>query len=93
LYTSFLHFFVVGFSLTLLLSAFFPFLLFFILVPLLLFFFDALFSLKQLKPAFLAVPAAFIQLFGYGLGFLSAFVKRRLFKRKEYTAFEKNFYE
>ncbi|MDK2843106.1 MAG: hypothetical protein PWQ17_2613 [Anaerophaga sp.] len=85
--------FVVGFSLSLLLSVFFPFFLFVILVPLFVFFFDALFSLKHLKAAFLAVPAAFIQLFGYGLGFLNAFIKRRLFKRKEYTAFERNFYE
>jgi GT2 family glycosyltransferase len=85
--------FVVGCLLALLLSVFFPFLLLVILIPLFVFFFDALFSLKQLKPAFLAVPAAFIQLFGYGLGFLNAFIRRKLFRRKEYTAFEKDFYE
>jgi len=42
--------------------------------------------------AFLSIPAAWVQLFGYGLGFLSAVWKRLILNRKEYQAFEKNFY-
>lgn len=42
--------------------------------------------------AFLSIPAAWVQLFGYGIGFLSAVWKRLILNRKEFRAFEKNFY-
>lgn len=58
-----------------------------------LLFFDALFRCKSMKVAALAVVAAFVQLFGYGLGFLQAFVRRVLCKRDEYASFQKNFYK
>jgi hypothetical protein len=41
----------------------------------------------------LSVPAAFVQLMGYGLGFIYAWYKRILLKQDEFTAFEKNFYK
>ncbi len=44
------------------------------------------------KVALLSIPAAWVQLFGYGIGFLSAVWKRLILKRKEFKAFEKNFY-
>ena len=41
----------------------------------------------------LSVPAAFVQLMGYGLGFIKAWWKRCILKKDEFTAFEKNFYK
>ena len=41
----------------------------------------------------LSVPAAFVQLMGYGLGFIKAWWKRCILKEDEFTAFEKNFYK
>ncbi|MBQ9201246.1 MAG: glycosyltransferase [Bacteroidales bacterium] len=40
----------------------------------------------------LSVPAAFVQLVGYGLGFLTAWIRRYILKKDEFAAFEKNFY-
>ncbi|MBN1251968.1 MAG: glycosyltransferase [Bacteroidales bacterium] len=48
---------------------------------------------KSAKVAFLSIPAAFIQLFGYGSGFLSAVWKRLILSRKEFHAFRNNFYK
>ncbi len=67
------------------------------LFPLALFctiiFVDSLRENKNLKVALLSVPASFIQLTGYGTGFIQAFWKRILFKSGEFKAFEKNFYK
>ncbi|MDX9854486.1 MAG: glycosyltransferase [Tenuifilaceae bacterium] len=67
------------------------------LLPLVLFctiiFVDSLRENKNLKVALLSVPASFIQLTGYGTGFIQAFWKRILFKSGEFKAFEKNFYK
>ena len=41
----------------------------------------------------LSVPASFIQLIGYGTGFLRAWWKRCLLGKDEFSAFEKNFYK
>ncbi len=40
-----------------------------------------------------SVIASYVQLFGYGLGFLHSFVKQVVLKQKEFTRFEENFYE
>ena len=56
-------------------------------------FVHALFSTKELKTSFQAVVASFIQLFGYGLGFLKAFILRKILKRGESFSFKKNFYK
>lgn len=48
---------------------------------------------KSLKIGFLSVGAAFIQLFGYGCGFLSAWWKRCVMGRDEFHAFDKTFYK
>jgi glycosyltransferase involved in cell wall biosynthesis len=42
--------------------------------------------------AALSIPAVWVQLFGYGIGFIEAFFKRVLLKGKEFRAFERNFY-
>ena len=48
---------------------------------------------KSLKVGLLSVPAAFVQLMGYGLGFIESWWKRCVLKQDEFTAFEKNFYK
>ncbi|MCD8202871.1 MAG: glycosyl transferase family 2, partial [Prevotella sp.] len=48
---------------------------------------------KSIKVAVLSVPAAFIQLFGYGCGFLAAWWKRCVGRQKEFEAFKETFYE
>ena len=47
---------------------------------------------KSLKVGLLSVPAAFVQLMGYGFGFLESWWKRCVLRQDEFTAFEKNFY-
>ena len=48
---------------------------------------------KSLKIGFLSVVASFIQLLGYGTGFLIAWWKRCVCGKNEFAAFEKNFYQ
>ena len=67
------------------------------LLPLALYFLlvliDAARQNKSLKIGLLAVVASFIQLTGYGLGFLSAVWNRIILKKEEFSAFEKTFYK
>lgn len=53
-----------------------------LLVYVLLLFFDALLKNKRFPVAFLSVIASFVQLTGYGSGFLMAIGEKLLFKRK-----------
>ena len=48
---------------------------------------------KSLKIGLLSVAASFIQLTGYGTGFLRAWWKRCVCGKSEFAAFEKNFYK
>ena len=48
---------------------------------------------KSLWVGLLSIPAAFVQLMGYGLGFIESWWKRCVLKQDEFTAFEKNFYK
>ena len=48
---------------------------------------------KSLKIGIISVAAAFIQLTGYGTGFLRAWWKRCVLRKDEFSAFEKNFYK
>ena len=48
---------------------------------------------KSVYVGLLSVPAAFVQLMGYGLGFIKAWWKRCVLGQDEFTAFEKNFYK
>ncbi len=67
------------------------------LVPLLLYALlicsGATYQEKSLKVGLLAVPAAFVQLGGYGLGFLWAWWQRCVLGKGEFGAFKKNFYK
>lgn len=56
-------------------------------------FFDASHKYKSLKVGFLSVCAAFIQLLGYGLGFITAWYKKILKGEDDFKAFEKNYYK
>ena len=48
---------------------------------------------KNLWVGILSIPAAFVQLMGYGFGFIESWWKRSVLKKDEFTAFEKNFYK
>ena len=67
------------------------------LLPLLLYsliiFIDSSIRNKSLWVGLLSIPAAFVQLIGYGFGFLKAWWKRIVLRQDEFTAFEKNFYK
>jgi glycosyltransferase involved in cell wall biosynthesis len=67
------------------------------LAPLMLYvlaiFIESLVQKNSIKVAFLSVPASFVQLFGYGTGFLRSFWNRIILKKDEFQAFERNFYK
>ncbi len=48
---------------------------------------------KSVKVGILSIPASFVQLMGYGMGFISAWWKRCVKGENEFSAFEKNFYK
>ena len=67
------------------------------LLPLLFYslviFIDSSVRNRSLWVGLLSIPAAFVQLMGYGLGFIESWWKRCVLKQDEFTAFEKNFYK
>ena len=54
---------------------------------------DSTLQNKSIKIGFLSIHAAFVQLMGYGFGFLEAWWKRCVKGKDEFAAFEKNFYK
>ena len=54
---------------------------------------DSSFKNKNAWVGMLSIPAAFVQLMGYGFGFIESWWKRCVLKKDEFTAFEKNFYK
>ena len=69
-------------------SAIIPVLLYSLLILL-----DSTIQNKSIKIGFLSIRAAFVQLMGYGFGFLEAWWKRCIKGKDEFAAFEKNFYK
>ena len=63
-----------------------------ILLYALIIFIDSSIKNKSLKVGLLSIPAAFVQLMGYGFGFIESWWKRCVLNKDEFTAFEKNFY-
>ena len=59
----------------------------------LLLFIDASRQNRSMSIGLLAVEAAFVQLTGYGLGFMKAWWLRCVLHRGEFCAFEKKFYD
>lgn len=76
---------------TAILSNLFP--LYFILFYIIMIFVDALRVTRNVKVAGLSIVAAFIQLMGYGFGFINAWWKRCVLHEDEFHAFDKNFYK
>ena len=54
---------------------------------------DSTIKNKSLKVGLLSIPAAFVQLMGYGLGFIESWWKRCVLKQNEFQAFEQTFYK
>lgn len=79
------------------LLALYPTLAWLPLVPLalyaLLIFVDSARLNHSIKIGFLSIGAAFVQLMGYGFGFIEAWWKRCVCGRDEFAAFEKTFYK
>ncbi|MFC4666254.1 glycosyltransferase [Falsiporphyromonas endometrii] len=85
--------FTVGLIAILILSIFFPILLIFPAIYMLLLLIDSTIKNKSLIIGILSIPAAFIQLTGYGTGYIEAWWKRHILKRPEYSRFNKTFYK
>jgi glycosyltransferase involved in cell wall biosynthesis len=66
-------------------------------VPIILYCFiiclDSSIKNRSLWVGLLSIPAAFVQLMGYGFGFIESWWKRCVLKQDEFSAFEKNFYK
>ena len=56
-------------------------------------FIDSTVQNRSLMVGLLSIPAAFVQLMGYGLGFIESWWKRCVLKKDEFQAFEKTFYK
>lgn len=67
------------------------------LLPLLLYsliiFIDSTIRNRSLWVGLLSIPAAFVQLMGYGLGFIESWWKRCILRKDEFQAFERTFYK
>lgn len=94
----FVHFapavFVIGMLAIILFSIFIS--SYFLLLPLiymLLIFLHATIKTKNVFIGMLSILTSFVQLFGYGLGFIQAVYSRIILGRNEFSAFEKNFYK
>lgn len=59
----------------------------------LLLFIDSSVKNKSMSIGILSVEAAFVQLFGYGFGFIKAWWQRCVLNKGEFSAYEKNFYD
>jgi len=64
-----------------------------LLIYVLILFLDAAIESHSLKIGFLSIIASFVQLCGYGCGFLSAVWRRIVLKKDEFSAFERTFYK
>ncbi len=64
-----------------------------ILLYSLLIFVDSAWQNRSLKIGAISIAASFVQLVGYGCGFLEAWWKRCVLGKDEFQAFEKNFYK
>ena len=56
-------------------------------------FIDSAIKNKSISIGFLSIFASFIQLLGYGSGFIIAWWQRCILKKEEYSAFKKTFYK
>lgn len=91
------HLLPAGFTIFLILFLLGGFWRLYSLIPLLLFslivFVDASIQNKSIRIGVLSIISSFIQLTGYGSGFLSGFWNRVICRKGEYKAFENTFYK
>ena len=73
---------------TLVVSALAPIILYSLLIMV-----DSAFQNKSIHIGFISIGAAFVQLTGYGLGFIQAWWRRCVRGKDEFQAFEKTFYK
>ena len=59
----------------------------------LIIFVDSSIRNRSLWVGLLSIPAAFVQLMGYGLGFIESWWKRCILRKDEFQAFERTFYK
>jgi glycosyltransferase involved in cell wall biosynthesis len=59
----------------------------------LLIFLDSAIKNRCIRIGVLSILSSYIQLFGYGIGFLTAFWKRIILGKEEFTAFNRTFYK
>ena len=85
--------FTLGVVFVLLSSLICPYALLLLAMFAIIIFTDSSIRNRSLWIGILSVLAAFIQLTGYGSGFLSAWWKRCILKKDSFSAFEKNFYK
>lgn len=85
--------FVVGMAAMVLLSVISPLFLLTPVVYSIVIFIDSLKISKSFNVALYSIAASWIQLTGYGTGFLSAVWKRLILNKGEFKAFEKKFYD
>ena len=85
--------FTIGLVVLLLLSFISPWFLLPIGLYMLMIFIDASIKEKSPKIGLLSIIASFVQLIGYGTGFLRAVWKRLVLKQDEFEAYKKNFYK
>lgn len=86
-------FFTLGVIFLILATPFFPVALLPLLIYALLVFIDSTQTNHSMHIGFLSIGAAYIQLLGYGTGFIWAWWKRCIRKDKEFAAFEDSFYK
>jgi glycosyltransferase involved in cell wall biosynthesis len=84
--------FVVGMAVIFITALLLPFTLLIPLIYSLLVFFHSLYLNSKFSVAFLSIGAVWVQLFGYGIGFIHAAWKRLIMQKQEFNAFQKNFY-
>ena len=84
--------FTLGVIGLLLITLFWPFACVPIILYSLLLCIDSSLRNKSFWVGLLSIPAAFVQLMGYGFGFIESWWKRCVLKQDEFSAFEKNFY-
>lgn len=91
------HFLPTAFTLSIFCLALLTFLNSWFLIPILIFilliFSDSLIRHRDITVAILSVVAAFIQLFGYGTGFLSGVWNGLIRNKNDHKAFSKTFYK
>ena len=85
--------FTVGCATLIIISIFWPWALILLLLFALIIFLDATVKEDNPEVGLMAVPAAFVQLTGYGSGFLRAAWQRLVLGQDECSAFNKNFYK